>query len=277
SRLIDDVPLFERSGAMMDPSEIERIERRLSLHSGPYAGGFDCSVTGLLADAQAAAVVRPMDREPPRKADESAGADELGTVFHRMVASMLNRPRAKSAALRIPKEVGWFELLDQDQRVRVLEMLENFRKGELGQKIRSTQRLYPELPFIYRTSSGLLRGQIDLAFERSPGDWVIVDYKTSKKDPRLNENFLAFENYRRQIGIYSWIFSRLCSVRSIASCLYFPLFGYTHEENYDQKKLDDIKNLIYLLHARKAAEQVASAAGPIFVRAQDLSDPDRED
>ena len=95
-----------------------------------------------------------------------------------------------------------------DQRDALIEqaqtLLNTFRRSDLCRQIsaaRSENRpLFSELPFSWRTQHRVLHGVMDLLFQQTSGDWVVVDYKTD----RITQNFeQQARRYHLQVGVYA--------------------------------------------------------------------------
>ena len=106
-----------------------------------------------------------------------------------------------------------------------------FWNGPWGRAVRSAKKCYPELPFIYKTKHGLLKGQIDLVFQTAAGEWVLLDYKTHALTPARSPEAAA-ENYHFQLRLYALVFSRLYGEEPKKGVLYFSSAGRAVEMPY---------------------------------------------
>lgn len=107
---------------------------------------------------------------------------------------------------------------------------EAFWNGDAGQAVRKASRCYPELPFIYKTPYGILKGQIDLVFQTSKGEWVILDYKTNRVTAQTLPEVAA--GYEWQLALYALIFQRLYGEAPGRGVLYFSALSQAHETSY---------------------------------------------
>lgn len=115
--------------------------------------------------------------------EEPAGM-EFGTLVHRVLAG---------------------EAVDEAEP-EAWEMAERFRAGELGRRAAAALRMGRETPFVWALEDVVLRGQVDLWFEETDGQLVIVDYKTDRLDPKIRHDRL--EAYSLQLRFYAAALSR---------------------------------------------------------------------
>ena len=129
--------------------------------------------------------------------------------------------------------------LNAAERKEAVQGMVRFWKSPLGQEIRRSPKCYPELPFIYKTPYGLLKGQIDLVYQKSPGHWVILDYKTNQIAKNQVEK--AAEEYEFQLGLYSLVFGDLTGEIPAQGALYFMSPNETHSFNYTPAAIKAIR------------------------------------
>ena len=114
-----------------------------------------------------------------------------------------------------------------------------FWKSPLGKKIRMASQCYPELPFIYKTPYGLLKGQMDLVFGSGQGEWVVVDYKTNQIDSSQKTKVAG--EYEFQLGLYAFVFQKLYGELPSKGILYFSSINETYEFSYSASYMDEIE------------------------------------
>lgn len=211
-------------------------EARLAPIQKEYTQTQDLTVTDLLiasldrADRQA--VVFEEDRSPDPEEDEpQTPRNEFGTLFHSAMEYLaVKRPRVIPGSFF---ESGFLESLNSSERKELKQSVLKFWGGSLGQAIREAKKCYAELPFIYKTGHGVLKGQIDLVFQTPRGEWVILDYKTNRV-ASAGKQALAQE-YEIQLGIYAFIFYKLYGEMPKTGILYFSALDETHEFSYDTR------------------------------------------
>jgi len=90
------------------------------------------------------------------------------------------------------------------------ELLVRFEQSELCDWVRQSKArrfpVYHELPFMLRRTPRLIHGMIDLVFQRTSGEWLIVDYKTSYvpegRQPQALARHMA-DHFTLQVGAYA--------------------------------------------------------------------------
>lgn len=90
------------------------------------------------------------------------------------------------------------------------ELLIRFEASALCDWVRQSKAgrfpVYHELPFMLRRTPRLIHGMIDLVFQRTSGEWVIVDYKTSYVPKGHQPEALAqhmTDHFTLQVGAYA--------------------------------------------------------------------------
>ena len=162
------------------------------------------------------------EAEPPR--------NEFGTLFHKLMEIIVTeRPKTLSNRLF---QSRFLNGLSRAQKREIKQSALNFWKAPLGQEVRTAKRCYAELPFIYKTKHGVLKGQIDLVFQNRRGAWMIVDYKTNRITAEQKESLA--KQYEIQLGLYAMIFSKLYGEIPAKAVLYFSSLNETHEFSYDR-------------------------------------------
>lgn len=209
--------------------EFETVKNNLEPLNKPYENLEDLSVTRLLDSRMSE---KPQEQDPPEEL--STPRNEYGTVFHRiMETAVRHRPGGvwqENLFLR------WMRTFNDDEKNEMRTSFEQFWKGAWGLSLLKAAHCYAELPFIYKTRYGILKGQIDLVFQDKNGHWVILDYKTNRiSDPELAR---VAESYRWQLAFYALVFQRLVGAKPKTGVLYFSSLHRAHEFSYDEKDFE---------------------------------------
>ncbi|MCG3175792.1 MAG: ATP-dependent helicase/nuclease subunit A [Candidatus Omnitrophica bacterium] len=220
------------AGLGYDERSAEAALRRLERPVKPYEHTLDLTVTALAAACAAEGPGMALDfvsSEPDKgpeaaeAASTGAGEDgtpagEYGTIYHAVMEWWLSarptaRPRAEDLAHLLAP-------LTEDEKRALLDEAEDFWRGEWGRRVLAAERAYAELPFLYKTARGLLKGQIDLVFLDRKGGWTVLDYKTNRAstDTEIDELTAA---YQTQVGLYALVFGDLTGQPPVASVLYY--------------------------------------------------------
>jgi len=221
-----------------DPRLMEEIRLRLSDAEKEYESLEDMSVSRLASfmapDSEA---WKEEPKEVPEEEDGSTPRNEFGTLFHfLMELSVRHSPRGKLDAGRLASLI---ENLTDDEKKEAEEGFKNFWKGTLGQSVKKARNCYPELPFIYKTRHGMLKGQMDLVFRDKDG-WVIVDYKTNRLSGLADEKS-AVDTYKPQLGLYALAFWKLYKEAPKKTVLYFMTGDKTAEITWSEKDLAELE------------------------------------
>ena len=122
-----------------------------------------------------------------------------------------------------------------------------FWKSVTGAEVKRSAKCYPELPFIYKTKHGILKGQIDLVFRDSKREWVILDYKTNRFSSAAEKDALV-EGYRWQLGLYALAFWKLYGQIPARTLLYFSHSQEVTETRWSGKELERLENELETLY-----------------------------
>jgi ATP-dependent helicase/nuclease subunit A len=109
----------------------------------------------------------------------------------------------------------------------------DFLNSNLAERIRSSNRVNRETPFVLKHDNQLVQGIIDLYFIEKD-KWVLIDFKTDFVT-ELSIHSVA-DNYRMQIEIYKKAIESLTGIAVGESYLYFigidRLYPIKEGENY---------------------------------------------
>lgn len=237
-------------------SEVPAILGRTRLPEKEYDLAVDLSVSDVLAEAKP--VSPPVSSREPEEFDpedlERSPRNEYGTLFHRvMELATLSSSRGSISEELFSRLLA---PLTEKERREVRTTAAAFWKGSTGQAVRHARRVYPELPFLYKTPFGMLKGQIDLAFQEAGGDWGLLDYKTN--EIALSEMEAVAESYRLQLELYALVFGRVYGEFPKRGVLYFATLDQTAEFEFEPPDFGRIEGRL-----RELTTQVASGAEPL--------------
>lgn len=244
--LADDTDVFGP-----EPLEVQKLKKILEPVAKPYETIQDLSVTQLLISASAVkqAVEETADLDPEEPL--STPRNEFGAVFHKiMEIAASNRPRGLWQENFFSRCMRTFSAAEKSE---IRESFDGFWKGEWGKKLGEATHCYTELPFIFKTRHGILKGQIDLVFRDRNGQWVILDYKTN----RISKNQAAStaETYRWQLAIYALVFGRLYGQMPKCGVLYFSALHHAHEFHYDEKDFERFASELEIRYHRLVLQE----------------------
>jgi ATP-dependent helicase/nuclease subunit A len=113
----------------------------------------------------------------------------------------------------ILKSYAWrFELTDESDVQQAVNfakrILEGFKTSDVYHWIEEARGrglpVYPELPFIYKTEKRILHGVMDLLFQNTRGEWVIVDFKTGYLENNTTQTAQTHtRQFYLQVGAYA--------------------------------------------------------------------------
>ncbi len=219
-----------------DCAAASAIESRLTLPLKPYSSFRDSSVTELLSREKGSG-------EPDRpyfgfSDEDGLPRNEFGTLYHRiMEISVLRllKGGTVTASFLAPLTRG----LNAAEKKEINSSVLKFWKSPQGKAVLSAKKCYPELPFIYKTPHGLLKGQIDLAYQTRSGAWHILDYKTNQITAA--QVTLTASEYEFQLGLYALVFEELYGQMPAKGILYFSSINKTYEFSYNKGSLEAIQ------------------------------------
>jgi len=98
---------------------------------------------------------------------------ELGSIIHKLFEIEISIGNAE-------EKIG--DILDNTysrniEESHLIELLEKFRVSNLYSRIKKSDKVYTEVPIMFKFENNYLNGKIDLVFYEN-GTWIIVDYKT---------------------------------------------------------------------------------------------------
>lgn len=184
---------------------------------------------------------------------DEAPRNEYGTVFHALMEHLIfTKPSKLHKKLAIWKIT---ERLSQSQKEELWRSAVQFWEGPVAKEIRRAEECFPELPFIYKTKHGILKGQIDLVFKTKKGEWVVLDFKTNKIG--LAELETVAGRYQWQLALYALVFHQLYGESPGKGVLYFSCLNKTKEFLYlpsDFKKFEEELEKLFGALAENSSE-----------------------
>ncbi len=151
-------------------------------------------------------------------------ARQVGDIVHRALQFWQlpdsNIPTWNEQLRELLVGYAWDEGLNVTPHHRAINeamiMLWRFRDSPLYTDILQAEAVYRELPFAYEHDGFTVRGVIDVLYRTASGEWVVVDYKTSRvkstqrNEPTRAELIAHARRYHLQVGVYaSAVYKRL--------------------------------------------------------------------
>jgi ATP-dependent helicase/nuclease subunit A len=245
-------PLIRRLDGGADDRASEILEARLAPVTKAYEAWEDLTVSRLVAAAEPAFEPSRGDEERderPVEEEEATPRNEFGTMFHLLMElSARSSPRGSLAPERLETLT---RPLTANEKGEIGAALADFWKSPLGTSVKKASKCHPELPFIYKTRHGLLKGQIDLVFREKDG-WAILDYKTNRLAGAADKD-AAVKTYSWQLGLYALAFWKLYGEIPARTLLYFTALGETAEVRWSERDLARLEGELDELY-RKALD-----------------------
>ena len=222
-------PAGDEEPALPRSFEAELAERLDTVYPS-YEESRDLTVTDLLEASKKApddieAVFVP---EPEEPGVFVTPANQYGTIFHRFLEYCADTRPRKIVKNEIFKRIT--AALSADERERLFTEAGAFWESAWGRELAAAKRVYTELPFLYKTPRGLLKGQIDLVYQNAAGEWTILDYKTGQVSAAGVAEKAA--GYALQIGLYVLVFKELTGELPDRGVLYFSSCGAAHTRSF---------------------------------------------
>lgn len=157
-------------------------------------------------------------RRPNFIQKKSLSPAELGTLIHSVMQhlNLSEKLDEKNISMQIDEMVAK-KIFDDVQGEKLKSNASNIAKffsGKIGKDLLSAKKIYRELPFSYYVAAEkigngkiftqatgekiFIQGIIDLLFQNSAGEWILLDYKTDRENS--DEHFK--KEYREQIRLY---------------------------------------------------------------------------
>ncbi|HXV19238.1 MAG TPA: 3'-5' exonuclease, partial [Candidatus Omnitrophota bacterium] len=223
----------ERKTSVKQPTAAVTEYEKRSKARRDYEETADFTVSDLLADSSTdrswhRRILDGLFIPDTLQTDEETPANEYGKIFHRAMEYLIFAKRSGGAGAAV-REI--LKPLSEPEREKMGKSIERFWSGPWGDAIRKARRVYPELPFIYKTGRGILKGQIDLVFEGQDGRWVVLDYKTNRIETAEKEALAR--SYELQVSLYAFVFWKLYGTAPAKTVLYFESIHEGHVFEHD--------------------------------------------
>ncbi len=161
--------------------------------------------------------------------EKSLTGAEFGTLMHSVMQNLDLKQKldAKNISAQIDFMIGKdFFTPEQGKILKTKSAnIEKFFSSAIGKKILTAQKIYRELPFnqlidaqilSVRDEKIFIQGIIDLIFQDSAGNWILIDYKTDKN----NSDAHFRQIYHEQIKFYVGAMEQLLQIKIQKKYLY---------------------------------------------------------
>jgi ATP-dependent helicase/nuclease subunit A len=180
---------------------------------------------------------------------------EMGTIVHAQLE------RARFDVTDRDGEVARL-VAEQEERARpaLSRMLRAVLDGEIGDAVRSAQRVEREWPFAMRVAGVTIEGVIDLAIQGQDGRWTVVDYKSNDFSRRGRLEYLV-DYYAPQLDLYATALAG-AGLGAVAECALVFLMGpKVHRWAFDRASAAT-REWASATVTRIAARDYVTSAGP---------------
>ncbi len=237
-------PLDGRRVDGWDERFLRSLKEKLEFPPKQYDAVYDATVTEILSQSlkDGGAPLKAFDAEVELVHAEDAetdaprrGRNEFGALFHHIMEHLVQRRGQKfkkSLLGAFTRTLGGAEKKEMEESVA------RFWGGPWGQVVRRAERCYCELPFIYKTRYGMLKGQMDLVFSAGK-EWVVLDYKTNVITAAQKQ--ATAEGYALQLGLYALVFKKLYGEAPARGVLYFSALDDSHSFSYRQSDFEAVE------------------------------------
>lgn len=133
----------------------------------------------------------------------------IGSIVHELLrCDVITHEETDADALI--KAIAWEKGVANPASLRraqreVIELLAIHKSSDVFHWVASARAearpLYSEVPFMYRTKKRVIHGKADVVLQRSNGEWIIIDYKTSVVNDDNYEQHAA--RFLLQLGVYA--------------------------------------------------------------------------
>ncbi|MGR3311588.1 MAG: UvrD-helicase domain-containing protein [Candidatus Brocadiales bacterium] len=101
--------------------------------------------------------------------------------------------------------------------------IESFSASKIGERIRASQKIERELPFVFNYKGSLIRGRIDLVFGNGNNSYTILDYKSNNIGEKEIEAHV--KHYELQMQLYANALESIYGHSPKEATLYFLVPG----------------------------------------------------
>lgn len=174
-------------------------------------------------------------RKPSFIQKSSVTGAEFGTLMHGVIQRLDLQQKLDAENISAQIEEMICQEIFTEEQGEILKAksanIERFFSSAIGRKILSAKKIYRELPFsqyidaatiqtsTFAAAQGekvFIQGIIDLLFEDSAGNWILLDYKTDRNNS--DEHFQR--EYREQINFYVRAMEMLLNLKIQEKYLY---------------------------------------------------------
>ena len=175
-------------------------------------------------------------RRPNFIQKKSLTSAELGTLIHSVMQhlDLSESLDEKNISAQIDKMTAE-KIFDETQGEKLKTKAGNISKffvSDIGRQVLASKKIYRELPFnfyvpaekigggkLFENARGekiFIQGIIDLLFQNSSGEWILLDYKTDRENS--DEHFI--KEYREQIRLYTQAVENVLNLKISEKYLY---------------------------------------------------------
>jgi ATP-dependent helicase/nuclease subunit A len=239
-------PVESLDDAKQDTKKVMGLLEKLEHVQKPYQMLEDVTVSDVLKVVTHEEI--EMLPTAPISDEDELPRNEYGTLFHKLMEISVRSSRRGIVSQGMIERLT--RGLSQIQREEMEESFKRFWSTDIAKEIVLSKRVYPELPFLYKTPHGLLKGQIDLLYENSKGEWTVLDYKTNRIQPGQGE--AVAKRYEWQLGLYALIFRELYGKIPSRGMLYFASINTFTETIYTPAFLDRLSKELVEIYPKVA-------------------------
>ncbi|HLG28835.1 MAG TPA: PD-(D/E)XK nuclease family protein, partial [Candidatus Brocadiales bacterium] len=156
------------------------------------------------------------DEDLLRRDEFGMPGHELGNIVHDILNKYdFCKGWHGQTCLSVPQTIS------ESASVLISGWIESFSASKIGKRIRSSQMIESELPFIFNYNGNLIKGRIDLVFGN--GDYTILDYKSNNIGEKEIEAHV--KHYELQMQLYANALEAIYDYRPKEAILYFLVPG----------------------------------------------------
>jgi ATP-dependent helicase/nuclease subunit A len=152
----------------------------------------------------------PLRIERVTEQGERVAGRIIGEMVHRVLK--FNSLDDSEAALNpILKSYAWeLGVVEPGKQQYAMQearkLLRQSRASTIHQQLTQAERIYREIPFVYRAEQRIIHGVLDVLFQSPDGNWNVLDYKTSYVEDYGTHPDALDQHARRyhlQVGVYA--------------------------------------------------------------------------
>jgi len=166
-------------------------------------------------------------------------AADFGTWVHQVLEHVIHWRSKKTMPLS--DWVSYYgKQFDGQAGERVKQLVSQFLASDLYSDIQRAKQRLAEIPFVLRLKRGMIQGTLDLLYQTSKGEWIIVDYKTS--EIVASEAEVASERYKLQMELYALACHEILGITPKKAVVYFVKPDAAFEMQFDASQFSQLKN-----------------------------------